>query len=208
MSSVAPDNTVCPPWARSRSRAVRSIVEPACSRSSRSCTSPICTPMRSRIGASGAVLRSQRTSHRVGRAGECDHEAVTLTLLHRPHPTIGGDDFGDGSIEPCEGYRHLVGLGLPKPCGTLDVCQKQRRHSCRQEPAQAQLTPVHQRVPSCSPAPPASHPRRASHRRVEPTTSVNRNVTTPEGAASDQRTHPQNLTTHTLLPRTSADPAR
>jgi hypothetical protein len=40
----------------------------------------------------------------------------------------------------------------------------------------------------------------ASHRRVEPSTSVNRNVTTPK-----ERTPPQNLTTDTLLPRTSAE---
>src|SRR6185312_9985040 len=41
------------------------------------------------------------------------------------------------------------------------------------------------RIPSAS----------ASHRRVEPSTSVNRNVTTPKEQPPDQRTPPQNLTT-------------
>jgi hypothetical protein len=58
---------------------------------------------------------------------------------------MGGDDFGDGLVEACEGASHLLGLGLPQPRGTLDVCQEQRRHSGRQKPAHAKIAPVHQR---------------------------------------------------------------
>src|SRR3954469_417445 len=49
---------------------------------------------------------------------------------------------------------------------------------------------------------PASRPRQPPHRRVEPSTSVNKNVTTPKEQPPDQRTPTQNLTTDTLLPRT------
>ena len=45
----------------------------------------------------------------------------------------------------------------------------------------------------------------ASHRRVEPSISVNKNVTTPEEQPPGQRTPPQNLTTDTLLPGTSPE---
>ena len=89
-------------------------------------------------------LQLQRTGHCVGRAGERGHEAVALTLLHRPHAAVAGDDFGDRLVEACEGGGHLLGLGLPQPRGTLDVCQKQRHRSLRQQPAHDQLTPVHQ----------------------------------------------------------------
>ena len=49
----------------------------------------------------------------------------------------------------------------------------------RRAPRSPRATPRHGR-----PAPPASPSASASHRRVEPSTSVNRNVTTPEGAAA------------------------
>jgi hypothetical protein len=45
----------------------------------------------------------------------------------------------------------------------------------------------------------------ASRRRVEPSTSVNKNVTTPKEQPSQERTPPQNLTPDTLLPGTSAE---
>ncbi len=48
----------------------------------------------------------------------------------------------------------------------------------------------------------------ASHRRVEPSTSVNRNVTTPEGAAARSADTPAESHNRPRLPRTSADPAR
>ena len=47
----------------------------------------------------------------------------------------------------------------------------------------------------------------ASHRRVEPSTSVNRNVTTPEGAAAGSADTHAESHTDTRRPRTSADPA-
>jgi Bacterial protein of unknown function (DUF899) len=51
------------------------------------------------------------------------------------------------------------------------------------------------RIPSAS----------ASHRRVEPSTSVNRNVTTPEGAAARSADTTAESHTDRLRPRTSAD---
>src|SRR5258705_3694202 len=45
----------------------------------------------------------------------------------------------------------------------------------------------------------------ASHRRVEPSMSVNKNVTTPKEQPPGQWTPPQNLTTDTLLPGTSPE---
>ena len=102
----------------------------------------MCTPIRSRIGASGAPLQLQGTLHCVSRTGERGHEAVALPLLHRPHPAMGGDDFGDGLGEARDRGGHLLGLGLPQPRGALDVCQKQRHRSRRQKPAHAQLALV------------------------------------------------------------------
>ena len=47
-----------------------------------------------------------------------------------------------------------------------------------------------------------------SHRRVEPSISVNRNVTTPEGAAARSADTPAESHNGQLPPRTSANPAR
>jgi hypothetical protein len=51
------------------------------------------------------------------------------------------------------------------------------------------------RIPSAS----------ASHRRVEPSTSVNKNVTTPEGAAAGGADTPAESHNRALLPRTPAE---
>src|ERR1700742_2809907 len=71
--SVAPDNTVCPPWARSRNRAARLIGGPMELPSSRSRTSPVCTPMRKLIGASDARCRSNAQA----TASEARANAIT-----------------------------------------------------------------------------------------------------------------------------------
>ena len=90
-------------------------------------------------------LQLQRTGRRVGRAGERRHKTVTLTLLDRPHTAMGGNQITQRVIQARKGRRHLLGLGLPQPCGALDVGQKQRRRSRRQKPAHAKVAPVHQR---------------------------------------------------------------
>jgi len=48
----------------------------------------------------------------------------------------------------------------------------------------------------------------ASHRRVDPSISVNRNVTTPDGAVARSADTSAESHNRQLLPRTSADPAR
>jgi hypothetical protein len=48
-------------------------------------------------------------------------------------------------IQARKGRRHLLGLGLPQPRGTLDVSQKQRCRSRRQKPVHAKIAPVHLR---------------------------------------------------------------
>jgi len=90
-------------------------------------------------------LQLQRTRHRVGGPRERHHETVALPLLHRAHTAIGGQQRRQRLIQTRKGRRHLLGLGLPQPGRVLDVCQQQRHGARRQQPAYAQLAPVHQR---------------------------------------------------------------
>jgi transcriptional regulator with XRE-family HTH domain len=90
-------------------------------------------------------LQPQSTRHRVGCPPERHHEAVAFTLFDRPHPAVLGDDLGQDAIQPLNSGAHLLGLGLPQPCGAFDVGKKQRHRSGRQQLAHAQLAPVHQR---------------------------------------------------------------
>ena len=76
------------------------------------------------------TLQFQRTGHRVAGSRECNDEAVALALLHRPHPTMSGDQIRSCIIQPCERSCHLVGLGFPQLRGALDVGQQQR-HGAR-----------------------------------------------------------------------------
>jgi hypothetical protein len=75
-------------------------------------------------------LQFQRTGHRVTGSRECYDEAVALTLLHRSHPAMSGDEIRSCIIQPCERGRHLVGLGFPQLRGAFDVGQQQR-HGAR-----------------------------------------------------------------------------
>ena len=63
---------------------------------------------------------------------------------------MSGNEITQRVIQARKGRRHLLGPGLPQPRGTLDVGQKQRRHSRRQKPAHAKIAPVHQRRGSIS----------------------------------------------------------
>jgi hypothetical protein len=95
-------------------------------------------------------LQHKCTRDRVAGTGERDHEAIALALLDRAHTAMGGDDIGEGAVEVRDRGGHHLGLGLPQPRGTLDVCQQQRHRSRRQKPAHAQIAPVQQpRVRSC-----------------------------------------------------------
>ena len=86
-------------------------------------------------------LQVQRTSDRVGRAGESDHEAVALALLDRADSITGGDDVQHHLIEARHSGGHLIRLGFPQPRRTLDVGQQQRHRSGRKV-AHAHVTPV------------------------------------------------------------------
>ena len=83
------------------------------------------------------LLQIQGTQNGIAGAPERDHETVALALFDRPHPVVGGDGVGDGLIEARESGGHLLGLGLPQPRRTFDVCQKQRHRSGRQKSAHA-----------------------------------------------------------------------
>ena len=76
-------------------------------------------------------LQIEGARHRITGAGERDDEAVALALLHRPHPAVAGDDVRECAVEPRDGFRHLLGLGLPQPRRALDVGQQQRHRSGR-----------------------------------------------------------------------------
>jgi hypothetical protein len=80
----------------------------------------------------------------VAGAGERDHEAVALTLFDRPHTVVGNDDLKHCAIKLRDGFRHLLGLGLPQTRRTLDIGEKQRHRSRWQKHALTHVAPVHQ----------------------------------------------------------------
>ena len=77
-------------------------------------------------------LQIERGGHRVGRASERDHEAVTLALLDRANPIMGGDDIRQHLIQARHSNGHHVRLGFPQARRALDVSQQQRHRSGRQ----------------------------------------------------------------------------
>ena len=76
------------------------------------------------------ALQLQRRRHRIRRAGERRHEAITFALFDGAHAAVFSDGFRHRLIEPSHRGRHLLGLALPEPCGALDVGQQQR-HGAR-----------------------------------------------------------------------------
>ena len=93
-----------------------------------------------------------------GLAGRQPHPHRQLQRPLRGHRSV------DGALRRGERGAHTI-------TGVLEMI--------RRAPQSRRATPRRAR-----PAPPASPSASASHRRVEPSTSVNRNVTTPEGAAA------------------------
>src|SRR5258705_3295223 len=91
------------------------------------------------------TLQLERTRPRVAGPRERHHEAIALALFARPPTVMGGDDLPHRAIEPRDGGRHLLRLGLPQSCGALDVGQQQRHRSGRKLD-HTQVAPVQRRV--------------------------------------------------------------
>jgi hypothetical protein len=98
-----------------------------------------------RDGIVGPAARHLQTPARQCSLRERHHKTVALTLLHRPHPAIRGEQIQQCLIQSRKGRRHLLGLGLPQPRGALHIGQKQRHRARRQKPVHAKIAPVHQR---------------------------------------------------------------
>lgn len=74
-------------------------------------------------------LQRQRTGHRIACAGEGNHETVAFALLDGTNALMVCNDFGQDLVEALYRRRHLFRLALPEPGGSLDVSEKQRRHT-------------------------------------------------------------------------------
>ncbi len=113
--SVAPDNTVWPPW--------RQIAQPRRAVDGRAGVVALVAQLHlAGVHPDTQPDRGQRRSlqlegagHRIGGARERGHETVTLALLDRAHTVMGGDDIAHDLVEPRNRGRHLLGLGLPQP---------------------------------------------------------------------------------------------
>jgi len=141
-------------------------------------------------------------SHRVEARATRD-ESCRPRLLQRPHTATGGDDFGNGVVEACEGRRsyHRGGGGGGGGFSLLGEWASTARGGPRRLPGATspfrRKKPAHAQAHSGPPVSPsypagarASHPRRSPADGSKSSTSVNRNVTHPEEQPPQQR-HPR-----------------
>ena len=82
-------------------------------------------------GGQRGPLQIEGAGHGFGGAGEGDHEAVALALLHGAHPSMAGDRFTEDAIEARHGLGHGLRLGFPQPGRAFDVGQQKRDRAGR-----------------------------------------------------------------------------
>ena len=78
------------------------------------------------------ALDADRCGHGVGRQCEGGHHAVALTLLDRPHPSVGGDGDVEQLVVAGDGRRGRLLVGLPEAGRSLDVAQQEGHRAGRQ----------------------------------------------------------------------------